>query len=94
MPGDTLWGLAFRYYGSGEQWPTIFRANVGLSQPGGGALTDAHWIYPGWALTIPDATEAPPVAPTTAPPVADLSAPNWIYRSVRDSARPSHTAFQ
>ncbi len=60
VPGDTLWGLAVRYYGDGEQWPTIFRANVGLSQPGGGALTDAHWIYPGWSLTIPGATQAPP----------------------------------
>jgi hypothetical protein len=63
VPGDTLWGLAVRYYGEGEQWPTIFRANVGLSQPGGGALTEAHWIYPGWSLTIPGATQAPSTAP-------------------------------
>jgi cytoskeletal protein RodZ len=69
VPGDTLWGLAVQYYGDGEQWPTIFRANVGLSQPGGGALTDAHWIYPGWSLTIPAATQAPSLAPTTAPPL-------------------------
>jgi hypothetical protein len=69
MPGDTLWGLAVRYYGDGEQWPTIFQANVGLPQPGGGALTDAHWIYPGWSLTIPAATQAPSVAPSTAPPL-------------------------
>ncbi len=69
VPGDTLWGLAVQYYGDGEQWPTIFRANVGVSQPGGGALTDAHWIYPGWSLTIPAATQAPSVVPTTAPPL-------------------------
>jgi hypothetical protein len=69
VPGDTLWGLAVQYYGDGEQWPTIFRANVGLSQPGGGALTDAHWIYPGWSLTIPLATQAPSGAPTTALPL-------------------------
>ena len=67
--GDTLWSLAVQYYGDGEQWPAIFQANVGLSQPGGGALTDAHWIYPGWSLTIPGATQAPPVVPTRSPPM-------------------------
>jgi hypothetical protein len=69
VPGDTLWSIAVQYYGDGEQWKAIFQANVGLSQPGGGALTDAHWIYPGWSLTIPGATEAPPVVPATSPPV-------------------------
>lgn len=68
VPGDTLWSIAVQYYGDGEQWQAIFQANVGLSQPGGGALTDAHWIYPGWSLTIPGATLAPPVAPATSPP--------------------------
>ena len=68
VPGDTLWSIAVQYYGDGEQWQAIFQANVGLSQPGGGALTDAHWIYPGWSLTIPGATQAPPVLPATSPP--------------------------
>ncbi|MBF6555933.1 MAG: LysM peptidoglycan-binding domain-containing protein [Acidimicrobiales bacterium] len=67
VPGDTLWSIAVQYYGDGEQWPAIFQANVGLSQPGGGALTDAHWIYPGWSLTIPGATQAPPVVAATSP---------------------------
>jgi cytoskeletal protein RodZ len=69
VSGDTLWSIAVQYYGDGEQWPAIFQANVGLSQPGGGALNDAHWIYPGWSLTIPGATQAPPVVPTTSPPM-------------------------
>lgn len=68
VPGDTLWSIAVQYYGDGERWQAILQANVGLSQPGGGALTDAHWIYPGWSLTIPGATQEPPVVPATSPP--------------------------
>ncbi|MGA2836865.1 MAG: LysM peptidoglycan-binding domain-containing protein [Acidimicrobiales bacterium] len=67
VPGDTLWSIAVQYYGDGERWQAIYQANVGLSQPGGGALTDAHWIYPGWSLTIPGATQEPPMVPATSP---------------------------
>src|SRR5664280_1767338 len=76
VPGDTLWSIAVQYYGDGEQWQAIFEANVGLSQPGGGALTDAHWIYPGWSLTIPGATQAPLVVPAPSPSMSAPSVPS------------------
>src|SRR5664280_366131 len=76
VPGDTLWRIAVQYYGDGEQWQAIFQANVGLSQPGGGALTDAHWIYPGWSLTIPGATQAPLVVPAPSPSMSAPSVPS------------------
>jgi nucleoid-associated protein YgaU len=55
--GDTLWGLARKYYGNGTQWRKIWnvksnkdmlikRDRRNLKQPG-------HWIYPGQILRIP-----------------------------------------
>ena len=76
VAGDTLWGIAETYYGNGEQWEAIYQANVGVLQPDGRALGDAHWIYPGWTLIIPSLTVAAP----TPSPVACACGPNADLR--------------
>jgi nucleoid-associated protein YgaU/DNA-binding SARP family transcriptional activator len=68
MRGDTLWGLAERHLGDGRRYVEIYDLNAGRSQADGRALTDAHWIYPGWRLRLPvgatDVPAAPPATPT------------------------------
>lgn len=48
VSGDTLWGIATRYYGSGNQYPKIFEANRGPGQ-----ISDPNLIFPGQRLLIP-----------------------------------------
>ena len=43
--GDTLWGIAKKYYGNGSQYTKIAAANPGIKTP--------NLIYPGQVLTIP-----------------------------------------
>ena len=43
--GDTLWGIAKKYYGNGSQYTKIAAANPGIKNP--------NLIYPGQVLTIP-----------------------------------------
>lgn len=44
--GDTLWGIAKRFYGSGVKYTTIYNANKSK-------IKNPNLIYPGQALTIP-----------------------------------------
>jgi len=53
-PRDTLWSLAERHSGDPLQWRALAAANYGRPQPDGRHLTDAHWIYPGWRLRLPE----------------------------------------
>lgn len=71
--GDTLWDLAERHLGSGHRYTEIRDLNIGRAQPDGRALTDAHWIYPGWHLLLP--TDAVDVAAQPVLPPAPSEAP-------------------
>ncbi len=43
--GDTLWGIARRFYGNGALYPRIARANPIIRNP--------NLIYPGQRFVIP-----------------------------------------
>jgi nucleoid-associated protein YgaU/DNA-binding SARP family transcriptional activator len=57
QPGDTLWDLAATHLGDAHRWHEIAALNYGTPQPGGGALTDSHWIEPGWRLQLPQSQQ-------------------------------------
>lgn len=44
--GDTLWDLAARYLDNPYLWPQLWDGNA--------YITDAHWIYPGDPVVLPD----------------------------------------
>src|SRR5688572_30737343 len=46
VKGDTLWDISRRFLRNPYLWPQIWNANR--------YITDAHWIYPGDPLIIPD----------------------------------------
>ncbi len=52
VKGDTLSGIAKKYYGKSSEYPRIFEANKDV-------LKDPDKIFPGQKLRIPDAPGAP-----------------------------------
>ena len=56
--GDTLWGIARKFYGDGTKWKTIYDANKDIIEAtakkyGKKSSDNGHWIYSGVTLTIP-----------------------------------------
>ncbi len=50
VPGDTLYGIAQKYYGDGNRYMEIFNANKAIWKNYG---NNPNNIYPGWELVIP-----------------------------------------
>ncbi len=50
VPGDTLSGIAKKYYGDASRWPEIHAANKGK-------ISNPNLIYPGQTFVIPDDDE-------------------------------------
>lgn len=73
--GDTFWGLAERYLGSGLRWREIRDHNVGRAVgPGRVLAANEDDLQEGWRLEIPGAETAPAPAPAGAAAAED-SAP-------------------
>ncbi|WP_330468774.1 alpha/beta fold hydrolase [Streptomyces longwoodensis] len=63
-PGDTLWDIAYRTLGDALRWDRVYTLNQqaidGAARRHGYASGDRdHWIFPGTALTLPEAGQAP-----------------------------------
>lgn len=58
VSGDTLWGIAKKFYGSGMKYSLIYDANreaieTTAKEHGKSSSNHGHWIWPGQVLVIP-----------------------------------------
>lgn len=70
--GDTLWGIARKFYSDGAKWKTIYDANKDIIEStakkhGKKSSDNGHWIYPGVTLTIPGAGGSSNTGSTSTP---------------------------
>ena len=60
VSGDTLWGLAKKYYGDGSKYTKIYSDNKDVIENAAkahnrGSSSNGHWIYPGTKINIKEA---------------------------------------
>src|SRR5688572_16344444 len=89
VDGETLWQLAQRYYNDPWRWPRIYAANRAPS----GQVEDAHWIYPGEVIIIPDVDATPVVANVVVEPAPSVVQPAPAPVMVVETVEPERTVF-
>ncbi len=82
--GDTLYGIALRYYGNGTYWPGLYQANQST-------ISNPNLIYTGQVLTIPPSQEAA-TAPAPALSASDPSASSASSASSSSASSSSASA--
>src|SRR6202161_255255 len=84
QPGDTLYGIAQRYWGNGKYWPALYQANRSK-------ISDPNLIYAGQVVTIPSgrhqASSAP--APSTSASSTSASSTADSASSASSTAHPA-----
>jgi LysM repeat protein len=81
-PGDTLWKIAEREYGDGDDWSRIFEANRAQ-------IDDPDVIYSGQQLKLPEQVTSPPPSPGDTPAGPDRTRPDEIWPSGPPARTPS-----
>ena len=79
--GDTLWGIARKFYGDGTKWGTIYNANKDIIEStakkrGMKSSDNGHWIFPGVTLTIPGVSGSSSTSSGTTPSTTPSTTPN------------------
>jgi LysM repeat protein len=64
--GDTLWGIAQRFLGSGNQWPQIYHQNSSK-------ISDPNLIYPGQVLDVAGSDASTSSDPSSSDPSSQSS---------------------
>jgi nucleoid-associated protein YgaU len=57
-PAESLWGIAERELGDGEQWREIAALNEGRTMSDGQVFKSNSFLQPGWQLEMPDTATA------------------------------------
>ncbi|MFD5429912.1 LysM peptidoglycan-binding domain-containing protein [Streptomyces sp. NPDC127084] len=64
-PGESLWSIAEKDLGDGEQWRTIAALNEGHVMHDGQTFTSTSFLQTGWELRMPTVTGPPASPPAT-----------------------------